>query len=91
VFDEGDAQLLEALQEAHPERTYEITRDYPNEWVVVVVTCITGTHPITAGRVFVHAPERQTFQEQLGRIRAKHPELRLTVTFTGTYLNLLGK
>jgi hypothetical protein len=82
LFDEADAALPARLKEQHPARTIEeIEREYPDQWVAILVTSILGHgNCLAAGRVFAHSADWDTFEAQLHRLSQQHPAIARALT-----------
>jgi hypothetical protein len=89
IFADGDAKLPEALKQQYPVRPWaEIEREFPNEWVAVIVTRMQGTNPIADARIFAHSPKRREFMRLVDELRHRYGRLHWTRTFTGREMPL---
>jgi hypothetical protein len=83
IFAEGDAKLPEALKQQYPVRPWaEIEREFPNEWVAVIVTRTDRESLIADARLFAHSPKRGEFLRLVAQLEERYGRLHWTREYT---------
>lgn len=85
IFNRADQELDEQMKLEHPEQPLSLIEEqFPDEWVAVRYTKVVPNKDAVLGRVFGHAPTRESLEEELQR---DYPEFKAgcSVYFTGEY------
>jgi hypothetical protein len=83
IFAAGDAKLDESLKQQYPVRSWDdIEREFPNEWVAVIVTRTGGGKHIAEARLFAHSPKRGEFMRLVRELEERYGRLHWTHDFT---------